>query len=319
MWDRRRSSETRTSNPTSPTISHAPLNSPPLGPRPHSRSQSYPQNIAALYSSDRYDDNDDLTISQPVSADNSLDEMSFLSSISSLPIPKHDDDSDSDDDVDGVLVYDRSAAPSNASMDSQERVDVLNKTIDELRKKLSDTEKGLNRKVNDLELELEEAQEKLEELKAELIAARKEEKELKSKEVRFSFFTHGRSSLSPWANHHLASISCRNKTKIRFQLSRQRYQNFRRASKTLARHTRASKNNTKNNARNQNDIDLAFAAGMPKSKNTLTLPLYTRLKPTSGTRSSKPSRTGLTSSPQILSWLNRRTVPWMTKRRKTCC
>jgi len=108
-----------------------------------------------------------------------------MSSISSLPIPKHDDDSDSDEEVQNILVYDRSAAPSNASMDSQERVDVLNKTIDELRKKLSDTEKGLNRKVNDLELELEEAQEKLEELKAELIAARKEEKELKSKEVCF--------------------------------------------------------------------------------------------------------------------------------------
>jgi len=186
MWDRRRSSQTRTSNPTSPTTSHEPLNSPPLGPRPHSRSHSYPQNIAALYSSDRYDEIDDFTLSQPVSADNSLDEMSFLSSISSLPIPKRDDDSDSDDEVQDLLVYDRSAAPSIASMDSQERVDVLNKTIDELRKKLSDTEKGLNRKVNDLELELEEAQEKLEELKAELIAARKEEKELKSKEVRLS-------------------------------------------------------------------------------------------------------------------------------------
>lgn len=182
----RRSSQTRTSNPASPTPQYAPLNSPPLGARPHSRSQSYPQNIAALYA-DRYDDGDDLTLSQSISADNSLDEMSFLSSISSLPIPKRDDDTDSDDEVQDILVYDRSASQSTTSMDSQERVDVLNKTIDELRKKLSDTEKGLNRKVNDLELELEEAQEKLEELKAELIAGRKEEKELKSKEVRFPF------------------------------------------------------------------------------------------------------------------------------------
>ena len=110
--------------------------------------------------------------------------MSFLSSISSLPIPKHEDDPDSDEEVENVLVYERSAVPSDASMDSQERVDVLNKTIDELRKKLIGTEKGLNRKVNDLELELEEAQQKLEELKTELVAARKEEKELKSKEVR---------------------------------------------------------------------------------------------------------------------------------------
>ena len=110
--------------------------------------------------------------------------MSFLSSISSLPIAKHDDDSDSDEEVQNILVYDQSAAPSNASMDSQERVDVLNKTIDELRKKLADAENGLNRKVNELELELEEAQEKVEELKAELVSARKEEKELKSKEVR---------------------------------------------------------------------------------------------------------------------------------------
>lgn len=189
MWNRRRSSQSRTSNPTSPNVSHTPLNSPPLGQRPHSRSQSYPQNIAALYASDRFDDSDDFTISQPVSAENSLDEMSFLSSISSLPISKHDGDSDSDDEVENVLVYERSVVPSDASMDSQERVDVLNKTIDELRKKLIETEKGLNRKVNDLELELEEAQEKLEELKAELVAARKEEKELKSKEVRLPIFT----------------------------------------------------------------------------------------------------------------------------------
>ena len=115
--------------------------------------------------------------------------MSFLSSISSLPVSKRDDDSDSDEEVQNILVYDRSAAPSNASMDSQERVDVLNKTIDELRKKLTDAERGLNRKVNELELELEEAQEKVEELKAELVSARKEEKELKSKEVRSHILT----------------------------------------------------------------------------------------------------------------------------------
>ena len=190
MWDRRRGSQSRRSNPASPTTSHTPLSSPPLGSRPHSRSQSYPHNIASLYSSDRFDDSDDFTISQPISGDNSLEEMSFLSSISSLPIPKHDDDSDSDDEVQNILVYDRSAATSNASLDSLERVDVLNKTIDELRKKLSDTEKGLNRKVNDLEMELEEAQEKLEELKAELVAARKEEKELKSKEVSLPILAH---------------------------------------------------------------------------------------------------------------------------------
>ena len=129
-------------------------------------------------------------------------------------MPDHDDDSDSDDEVQNLLVYDRSTAPSNSSMDSQERVDVLNKTIDELRKKLSDAEKGLNRKVNDLELELEEAQEKLEELKAELIAARKEEKDLKSKEVCVPI-------LAMFTVFGLSS--CRNKTKTRFQLSRQRY------------------------------------------------------------------------------------------------
>lgn len=309
MWGRRKSSQTRTSDPTSPTISHTPLNSPPLGSRPHSRSHSYPQNMAVLY-----DENDDLTISQPVSAENSLDEMSFLSSISSLPILKRDDDSDSDDEVQDMLVYDRSAAPSNASMDSQERVDVLNKTIDELRKKLSDTEKGLNRKVNDLELELEEAQEKLEELKAELIAARKEEKELKSKEVRFPLLV----VIDLWADYHPHLISSRNKTKIRFQLSRQRYQNSRRASKTPARHTKPFKSNTKNNVQNQNDTGSVFAVEMPKSRNTLKRPLSTPSKQINGTRSSKFSRTGSISSPQISNWPNKRIVPWMTKRRRTC-
>ena len=311
MWGRRRSSQSRTSNPASPTTSHTPLNSPPTGSRPHSRSQSYPQNIAALYGSDRFDDSDDFTISQPISTDNSLDEMSFLSSISSLPIPKHDDDSDSDEEVQNILVYDRSATQSNASMDSQERVDVLNKTIDELRKKLSDTEKGLNRKVNDLELELEEAQEKLEELKAELIAARKEEKELKSKEVCL------RAVLG--ILFRLIHHSRRNKTKPRFRLLRQKYPKFRRASRIPARHTRASKSNTKNNAPNPKDTDSASAAGIRKSKSTPTRPPSTRLKRINGTRNSKPSRTGSTSSPEILNWLNKRIVAWMTKRRRTCC
>jgi len=278
MWDRRRSSQSRSSDPTSPTTSHNPLNSPPLASRPHSRSQSYPHNIAALYSPDRFDDSDDLTISQSVSADSSLDEMSFLSSIGSLPMPKHDDDSDSDEEVRNILVYDRSAVPSNASMDSQERTDVLNKTIDELRKKLSETEKGLNRKVNDLELELEEAQEKLEELKVELIVGRKGEKELKSKEVSLPLITI--LGVSPWANRRRLFPSHRNKIKTRFQLSRQRYPNSRRASTIPVHHTRASKSNIKSNVPNLSDTDSASAAGIQKLKITLTRPLYTRSKQT---------------------------------------
>lgn len=246
--------------------------------------------------------------------ENSLDEMSFLSSISSLPIPKRDGDSDSDDEVGNVLVYERSAAPSDASMDSQERVDVLNKTIDELRKKLLDTERGLNRKVNDLELELEEAEEKLEELKAELVAARKEEKELKSKEVRLHIFVPIGAPL--WT--YLTSL-LRNKTRRRFRLSRQKYPNYRRTSKIRARHTRASRSNTRNNARNQNDTDSASAAVIPKSKSMPTRLLCTRLKQTNGTESNKSLKTESTSSLWISNWLNKRSVPWMTKRRRTCC
>lgn len=239
--------------------------------------------------------------------------MSFLTSISSLPIPKRDDDSDSDDEVQNILVYNRSAAPSNASMDSQERVDVLNKTIDELRKKLSETEKGLNRKVNDLELELEEAQEKLEELKAELIAARKEEKELKSKEVCLLPLAVLCVSLRANISH-----SHRNKTRARSRLSKQKYPNSRRASRILARHIRASKSNIKNNVPNLNGTDSASAAGMRKSRSTLTQPPYTRSKRTNRIKSSKSSKTASTSSPQILNWLNRRIVPWMIRRRRTC-
>jgi hypothetical protein len=241
--------------------------------------------------------------------------MSFLSSIGSFVMPKRDDGSDSDDEVQNILVYDRSIAPSNASMDSQERVDVLNKTIDELRKKLSDTEKGLNRKVNDLELELEEAQEKLEELKAELVAGRKEEKELKSKEVRL--YISAMIGLSLWT--YLTSFLCRNKIKARFRLSRQRYPNYRRASTTPAHHTRASKSNIKNSALNQNGTDSASAAGTQRSKNLPMRQLSTQSKQTNGTRNNKFLRTESTSSPWISNWPNRRIVPWMIKRPRTCC
>ena len=102
-----------------------PLNSPQLGERPHSRSHSYAQNIAAFYPSSRFDGGDYLTISQPVSTDSNLDEVSFLSSINSLPMSKLGDDSDSYEEVPNILVYDRSMAQSKASMGSQEHVDVL--------------------------------------------------------------------------------------------------------------------------------------------------------------------------------------------------
>lgn len=124
----------------------------------------------------------------PPPSDNSFDddEIDFTTMrINSLPMPRGDDDDDSDEDFETSLglVMDRSAASSTVSMDIQERIEALQKTNAELGRKLMEAENTLQKRMTDHELELEEMELRLEEAKAELSASKREEKELRTKEV----------------------------------------------------------------------------------------------------------------------------------------
>ncbi len=111
---------------------------------------------------------------------------SFREGISSLPMPSSAIDSDSDDEQDSSLglVLDRNVASSNASMEPMERLDALQRTNEDLRRKLVEAERTLQNRLAEHESELEEMQSKLEEMRSELSATKREEKELRSKEVR---------------------------------------------------------------------------------------------------------------------------------------
>jgi predicted RNase H-like nuclease (RuvC/YqgF family) len=110
-----------------------------------------------------------------------------------MPRPGSDSDSDSDDDA-GDMVRDgdpsRSTASSSASLvDPSERVAALQRVNADLARKLADTERAMQRKLAEQESEFEELQGRLEETRNELTAAKREEKELRGKEVlRLSSF-----------------------------------------------------------------------------------------------------------------------------------
>lgn len=110
-----------------------------------------------------------------------------MNSISSLPLPRQltsDSDSESDgEDSTLGLVLDRSAASSTVSMEPLDRVDALQRANAELGRKLMEAERTLQGKLSDHENELEEMQGRLEEVRSELSATKREEKELRAKEV----------------------------------------------------------------------------------------------------------------------------------------
>jgi hypothetical protein len=111
---------------------------------------------------------------------------SFMNSISSLPLPHpHTPDSGPDSDSEDTLglVLDRSAASSTVSMEPLDRVDALQRANAELGRKLMEAERTLQGKLADHENELEEMQGRLEEVRSELSATKREEKELRAKEV----------------------------------------------------------------------------------------------------------------------------------------
>jgi hypothetical protein len=108
----------------------------------------------------------------------------FMGALSSLPMPRSSDsDSDGEDSSLG-LVMDRSAASSTVSLEPQDRLDALQRANAELSRKLIEAERTLQNKLSEHELELEEMQGRLEEVRSELSATKREEKELRSKEVR---------------------------------------------------------------------------------------------------------------------------------------
>ncbi|KAJ7614110.1 hypothetical protein FB45DRAFT_842656 [Roridomyces roridus] len=152
--------------PTSPTMSSEfALASPPLGPGPRSRPPSRQQ---GRHHNPPDETDYDFTLHQ---------------GLSSLPMPRaNDSDSDSDSDGGADMVMDRSAASSTASMMPHDRVEALQKVNADLIKKLSDTERTMQRKLAEQEAEFDDLQIKLEETRNELSAAKREEKELRIKE-----------------------------------------------------------------------------------------------------------------------------------------
>ena len=104
---------------------------------------------------------------------------------SSVPIPRATtSDSDDEDEIDAGLVLDRNNASSTISLELHDRLDALQRNNEELSRKLLEAEKTLQDKLANYDMELDEAQHKLEELRSELSASNREEKDLRTKDVR---------------------------------------------------------------------------------------------------------------------------------------
>lgn len=93
-----------------------------------------------------------------------------------------DSDSDSEEEVLG-LVMDRSAASSTVSMEQSERLEALTKVNQELSQRAVESDRLLRRKIEEHENEIENFQIRIEELSSELSASKRDEKDLRNKEV----------------------------------------------------------------------------------------------------------------------------------------
>ncbi|KAI5119642.1 hypothetical protein M0805_009003 [Coniferiporia weirii] len=167
------------SNPTSPRGSHPDLwsvSSPPIRPssRAHSRGQYNNSSISSI----------DGMMSPEGRGRFGYEGDSFERS------PRHGSDTDSEDDDDGEdptlgLVLDRNASASMASLESLEREEALERTNQELQRRVMEQDRALQKKITEHEVELEELENLLEETKSELSAKMREEKELRAKETRY--------------------------------------------------------------------------------------------------------------------------------------
>lgn len=177
--------------------SFSPVTSPSVSgshSRPHSRAQSQPQSHFSNISGYHYSSSDDRGYGSP--DDNTepnplydyrgrRNDDAFMQSVSTLPMPRGSDDSDSESEEDSSLglVLDRTTTSSTVSMEPMDRLDALQRANTELGRKLMDAERTLRNKLSEHELELEDMQGRLEEMRSELSATKREEKELRSKEV----------------------------------------------------------------------------------------------------------------------------------------
>ncbi|KAG2018259.1 hypothetical protein CC2G_007702 [Coprinopsis cinerea AmutBmut pab1-1] len=101
--------------------------------------------------------------------------------MNTVPIPREEGDSDDEESVLG-LVHDRDYRPSDASMADYERLEALQKVNSDLQKKCMEAEEMLHRKVAEHEQDYIDWESQLEQLRAELSAAKREEKELRAKD-----------------------------------------------------------------------------------------------------------------------------------------
>ena len=186
----------RPSNPNSPSSPHRDLGtfspgSPPLPAtisRPHSRAQSQPQNsFSSSYFDHGYSSPDDSnhTVKRPKSHYGYDYNDSFQSSVPKPRASSADsDDEDDEDEIEADLVLDRSNLNSTISLELHDRLDALQRNNEELSRKLLEAENTLQDKLANYDVELDEAQHKLEELRVELTASNREEKDLRTKDVR---------------------------------------------------------------------------------------------------------------------------------------
>jgi len=200
------------SNPASPSPTYddfggsfSPIGSPNFSStysRPLSRTSSqsasiFTQSFSSIFSPDPSSplnladegvDNDE-TVVTSVLLDTSGElhpDESINSGKSSLPMPtaaSADSDSGSDNERDASLVLERNIVSSTASLEPLERLEALQRRNTDLGRKLMEAERTLQNRLADHESELEEMQGKLEEMRSELSATKREEKELRSKEV----------------------------------------------------------------------------------------------------------------------------------------
>lgn len=203
------------SHPDSGAFSPISIGSPSFGgsySRPHSRTSSHPQQqfhtmdgVASRFDRHRSASPDmrndpngssphewtpgrtGLMSPPPSDQSDSFDDDGYMRGINSLPIPSNGSDSDSDsgsdDDLALGLVHERTISVSTISLDLQERMEALQRVNDDLRRKLSDAEDTMQRKLAEHESDLENMQQRLEEMDAELSATKRQEKELRAKEV----------------------------------------------------------------------------------------------------------------------------------------
>ena len=137
-------------------------------------------------------------MSPPSSSDSSFEyddaDAQFASRISSLPQrpsspSAHSDSSLSDEEIENSLGRILDHRPSIASlistisMEDQEKIEALEKSNKDMARKLMEAERTLQNRMVQHESELADMESRLEEVRSELSATKREEKELRGKEV----------------------------------------------------------------------------------------------------------------------------------------